>query len=422
MTNTELEKALQPLVDLFSNFLGADLAAQPDANAEGMVSVPVKQVDAWRQRIEALEKGVERLKSERDAARSLRDAAMLQAHEAEEKVEKIKAQLEAGVKENEILRNQFATQPAHRLQAELSRRYKELTACRNQRDSYKRELDRQKRINSDLTAAQECATIDGRQYTSAELKVMKDFYYAGRPSQHSNPAATVLLNGTYYTISQVENMLHERLTVIKKLERAEKFFTYKGIEYTMENARKFFAVGKRMVVDGEVSIDGVVYKLRDIIHMGADLVAKDATIRTIETKLNAADNLIKAKVDHIERLKAELAARRDQVGALNGEVAKHLTTIENLKGDVAAKQQILNAYMSQTEQAKLRAEQIAKTRRVNGGQTNSANGVPLTPGVAYMTTPLGTLPVDTDGMRAVSDALNNALAKLASIKQVFNMN
>lgn len=163
-----------------------------------------------------------------------------------------------------------------------------------------------------------------------------------------------------------------------------------GDEFPAEDIREAFAALGN-VNKGLCVIDGIIYYYKDIVRMTADLMSKQESIRVVTDANTGLSNEVK----RLQPFEEEVKKLRQEVSTLR--LAKKI-------------------HDGRRQAQAIAAQPVSTTKDMK-------------PGVEYMTTPCGMLPVDSDGMRylvdrlatayAVNEELNKAMTDVANSIRVF---
>lgn len=433
------------------------MAGQP-APDDNIVNMSMTREAFEKQRadlaeVDQLRKQVEALKSQLHVAET-----RLQATQAEVAAEQRKAA--KAIDANRLygrqiasLQGQLRSAGSHATHAEYNRLWKQHTACKNQRDSY-------------------AATIATKDKVIAELNTT----IANLKKQPQTPCAVLLIDSIAYTPEEVKKIVAvsadrareiERLTrdlttmtslrdnAVKDSERLVvenedlrsrvKVFYYNGKVISDERLKQLCDLGGVAEEEGltKASIRNLKKKLaaRSDGQIFSDenplvtfergcIVIHDVSNAHLELRLNENQTLsidaalipqmvedIKAAQNKADRLEGDLGRCMER----NNQQAAALRAANRRISDLQGTVQELNTRVTDKDAD---IQRLTIERNLVRGQLNelralktpaTVNGQVLQAGEAYMTTALGMLPINSEGMRKLSDALDTYRAKVASL-------
>lgn len=343
------------------------------------------------------------------------------------------------------LQGQLRSAGSHATHAEYNKLWKQYTACKNQRDSY-------------------VATIATKDKVIAELNTT----IANLKKQPQTPCAVLLIDSIVYTPEEVrkivavsadrareiERLTHDLTTMTSLRDRAIK----DNEQLTADNERlrsqvKVFYYNGKVISDVDlkhyfdlgVAAEGAGYTRRDLetkpfasqpqavdpsvgrkrtivirdpenvwlqIHFGGNrcLTIDAALIPQMDDDIQAAKN----RADRMENDLARCTGRNTTQASSLRAAQDELMTLRDNISSMSKRLMDKDAEIQRlTIERNLVRGQLNELRALKTPAT--VNGKVLQAGEAYMTTSLGMLPISSEGMRKLSDALDTYRAKVASL-------
>lgn len=329
--------------------------------------------------------------------------------------------------------------------SDINKMRKDLTAERGRNRSYETTIgelrfkvqDLEAKIAAIAPAAADAdhytAIINGKPYTRAELEALV-----------KTPTNVISVNGVTYSaddITRIVNTSCERADIISELtaQRDEALlklqkladqvhtYSYQGRDLTHDEICKYLDLGiaaenAHLTVGYMNALNTVPAKPTQTSHFvevedpDNDFIRLKYPGRTLEI----AAKLIPQMVDDVNQLRTQVNnydEREKRISLRNKQQASSL---------YAAEQEIEKLRKQVDDLAKVRAEnsktihQLEIERNLLRGRLNERkpaviNGQTLQAGEAYMTTSLGLLPINSTGMRQLSDALDSYRARVQKL-------
>lgn len=403
--------------------------------------------------VDQLRKQVEALKSQLHVTE-----ARLQATQAEIGAEQRKAA--KAMDSNRLysqqiasLQGQLRAAGSHATHAEYNKLWKQYTACKNQRDSYQ------------ATIAAKDGVIKTLNDTIAELK-----------KQPQTPCAIMIIDSIPYTPDEVRKIVAVSADRAREIERLTRDLTtmtslrdraVKDNEQLNSDNQRLRSQVKTFYYNGKVISDERLKQLCDLGGAAEEAGFTKASIKNLRRQ--AGDHVVTQTsfevkpavtfergcivIHDVPNAHLELRINENQTLSIDAALIPQMvedikaaqSKADRLEGDLGRcmernNQQAVSLRSAEREMASLRESVNTLNKRVSDkdaeiqrltiernlvrGQLNElrvlkaptrVNGQVLQAGEAYMTTALGMLPINSEGMRKLSDALDSYRAKVASL-------
>lgn len=264
------------------------------------------------------------------------------------------------------------------LQAEgiRNKQYKDLVAAQNQRDSYKATVEQLKK-----NPPQRFIMVNGKPFAEREVQELIAEVDKLREKQAAIYALSAA-SGRPYTVFTHTNRLNptEGIRDVITITDPENVTLY-----LRDHARG-------LDIDADLLLQG---DLTNVVKRHADLLRKYAV-----------------QGEEVKRLQTMLDEKTEEIRTLQGNLSVVTTERNILRGRQNKANDAPHAEIAGTREA--------SRHRVNaqGEPVARISGEDLKSGVTYMTTAIGLLPVDPQGMRDLNHAYNQLFNKLTSIQYI----
>lgn len=340
----------------------------------------------------------------------------------------------------------FKHNAASRGECDINKLRKNLTAEQNRVRSHETTIGELRFKVQDLEAklaavAPDAASADhytlilhGKPYTRAELEALV-----------KTPTNVITVNGVHYSaddIQQIVNTSCERADTIAELvkqrddavNKAMKYaeqvhtYSYQGRELTPEEIGRYLDLGiaaenAHLTVGYMNALNTVPAKptqttrFIEVEHPDRDFVRLKFPGRTIDI----AASLIPEMADEANQLRVRVRNYEEREKSITRRNKEQANSLKAAEAEIEKlREQIDNLSKVRAENSKT-IQQLTTERNLLRGRLNERshsaviNGQTLQAGEAYMTTALGLLPINSTGMRQLSDALDSYRARVQKL-------
>lgn len=197
------------------------------------------------------------------------------------------------------------------------------------------------------------------------------------------------------------------VTVLNILEPQNMRVLVKGIEVNAEDIPQMTADVVRLSKELSQTSKELAEYQRTCHELNVALSntdgAKDKAIADLEHANNVLSDAVRQRDTTLAAQSITIRSLQDNVRSLDAKVEELLKQKKDLEGKLRARD---------IENKLVRGRANAVTQQQ---QRNVTQGVELQAGESYMTTPLGLLPINSDGMRKLCDSLNLYVSKVHSL-------
>lgn len=424
--SNQAEAMAQAFIDALSPVFTAFAAAQPTADAATPTQGQFQDIIVLKDRIAALEKGIDRLRSERDVARAQRDAANEQVAALNKQKANIERTYTSKVrdlqKEVSTLRGQIPTQRHGTLQASYNKLWKDYTAAKNQRDSYAKTIAGQKALIEQLKKESPTEVpylrVNGVRYSEADILKLRDrnieLTHKLAEAEHTLRTSTtglIQIGNEVYNADSITtqlNLIAQQDAEIKDMKANYHIVRIGDKFLTPDQVAAIVAENTKLKQDNAAAN-------RALTSANAALVAKRKECLDLARKLSTARIYqFQGRPIPDEDIKAGYDLLR--------EYREGRITYSGITFQLADLPGMADELVRLSNTLKVRDEEIAKLRRIADLTAATAkppavvvNDIPLQAGESYMTTPRGMLPINAEGMRKLADEVAVLDARIVAI-------
>lgn len=376
------------------------------------------------------------------------------------------------------LQGQLRAAGSHATHAEYNKLWKQHTACKNQRDSYAATIANKDKVITELNATiaelkkqpqTPCAVllIDSIVYTPEEVrKIVAVSADRAREIERLTRDLTTMTSlrdtavksgedlnsqvGHYRKLYMDTVKLNERLRAdCERLQSQTKVYVYNGVPISDERLKQLCDLGgaaeeagytqasfqpkSEHIVTQQTPVKepkAVFAHRRKVNDDGDEVVIYDPENVTIRIAIDQHRELTIA-ASLLPQMVQDIQANKNRADRLEGDLAKCMernnhqaVSLRRAEDELMTLRDNISTMSKRLMDKDADIQRLTIERNLVRGQLNelralktpaTVNGQVLQAGEAYMTTALGMLPINSEGMRKLSDALDTYRAKVTSL-------
>lgn len=459
-----IDPAVQQFAEMLVSLFGpaAKVMAGQPAPDDNIVNMSMTRAAFEKQQadlaeVAQLRKQVESLQSQVDVAEKRLQASQKQVAEEQRKTAKAVDANRLCARQVASLQGQLRAAGSHATHAEYNKLWKQHTACKNQRDSYAVTIANKDKVIAELNTTianlkkqpqTPCAVliIDSIVYTPEEVrKIVAVSADRAREIERLTRDLTTMTSLRDNTIKD-----NERLTADNERLRSQvKVFYYNGKVISDERLKQLCDLGGAAEEAGFTKASfrsksehivtqqtpgrepkAVFAHRRKVNDDGDEVVIYDPENVTIRIAIDPHRELTVA-ASLLPQMVQDTQANKNRADRLEGDLARCMERNNQQAAALRAANRRISDLQGTVQELNTRVtdkdadiQRLTIERNLIRGQLNElralktparVNGQVLQAGEAYMTTALGMLPINSEGMRKLSDALDSYRAKVASL-------